>query len=184
MHRLSAGCGFRYLLRDTASADVHRDPELPLTEYYATSGNPPGQWAGSGLAGLADEHGIPAGTVVTEVAMSAVFGHAADPVTGVTLGRPFPRRLDADGVRRQAGVAGSALGPDLGDGAPGCPEQDSDGPPHCGPTVRRGRDHGSHSGKGRGNDAAGWKRPSPCQLPNAICPPPRRHAFRYVEGSR
>ena len=109
VHRLSAGSGFRYLLRDTASSDVHRGPELPLTEYYAASGNPPGRWAGAGLAGLAGGHGVPAGTLVSESAMSAVFGHAADPVTREPLGRAFPNRVDADGVRRPSGVAGFDL---------------------------------------------------------------------------
>jgi len=108
VHRMSAAGGFRYLLRHTASADVERG-QLPLVDYYAASGNPPGRWLGTGLAGLADGRGIPAGTPVTEAAMTAVFGHAADPVTGAGLGRPFPTRPGTDGVRRPSGVAGYDL---------------------------------------------------------------------------
>jgi len=109
VHRLSAGNGFRYLLRDTASADVPRDGPLRLTEYYAASGNPPGRWLGSGLAGLADGAGVREGTVVSEAGMTAVFGHAADPVTGTALGRSFATRVGPDGSRRLVGVAGYDL---------------------------------------------------------------------------
>jgi conjugative relaxase-like TrwC/TraI family protein len=105
---MSAAGGFRYLLRHTASADVDRG-QLPLVDYYATSGNPPGRWLGSGLVGLADGHGVPVGTQVSEAAMTAVFGNAIDPVTAAALGRPFPTRTGPDGVRRPSGVAGYDL---------------------------------------------------------------------------
>jgi hypothetical protein len=39
----------RYLLRDTASADVPRPAGSGLGDYYAASGNPPGRWYGAGL---------------------------------------------------------------------------------------------------------------------------------------
>ncbi|MCU0277784.1 MAG: relaxase domain-containing protein [Candidatus Nanopelagicales bacterium] len=109
VHRLSAGNGFRYLLRNTASADVERDSQLPLAEYYASSGNPAGRWLGSGLADLAEGQGVTAGSAVSEAAMTAVFGNAADPVTGAALGRGFPHRIGADGVLRAVGVAGFDL---------------------------------------------------------------------------
>ena len=98
MHRLSAGNGFRYLLNTTATSDVERTPGLPLVEYYAESGNPRGRWLGGGLSGLGEGQGIPVGTEVSEAAMTAVFGHAADPVTGSALGRPFLTRTGVDGV--------------------------------------------------------------------------------------
>ncbi len=84
LHRLSAGAGLRYLLRDTASADVARPASTGLSEYYATSGNPPGRWYGAGLAGAGGD-GIPVGSVVSEAALTAVFG-GLDPVTGQVLG--------------------------------------------------------------------------------------------------
>jgi hypothetical protein len=88
--RLSAGAGYRYLLRHTACGDVERDVGTPLTAYYTASGYPPGRWLGRGLAGLADGAGLSAGTAVTEEAMAALYGSGRDPVTGTPLGRPYP----------------------------------------------------------------------------------------------
>ena len=109
VHRLSVGSGFRYLLRNTASADIERDAQLPLADYYTSSGNPEGRWLGSGLAGLAEGQSLLARSAVSEAAMTAVFGNAVDPVTGVALGRAFPHRIDAEGVLRAVGVAGFDL---------------------------------------------------------------------------
>ena len=52
MHRLSAGSGYQYLLRHTASGDVQRLAGTPLTTYYTASGYPPGRWLGGGLTGF------------------------------------------------------------------------------------------------------------------------------------
>jgi hypothetical protein len=65
MARLSAGAGYRYLLRHTAAADAVRPGSTPLAEYYAKTGYPPGRWLGSGLAGLAAGEGMASETVVT-----------------------------------------------------------------------------------------------------------------------
>lgn len=90
LHRLSAGAGYQYLLRHTACGDVERDPSTPLTAYYTDDGYPPGRWLGTGLAGFGDGSGIAAGTAVSEEAMSAVFGHGRDPVSGAPLGNAYP----------------------------------------------------------------------------------------------
>ena len=90
MHRLSAGSGFRYLLRHTACGDVQRSAAEPLTSYYAAHGYPAGRWMGAGLLGLGDDLGIRAGSVVTQEAMGALFGQGRDPLTDAPLGRPYP----------------------------------------------------------------------------------------------
>ena len=99
LHRLSAGAGYQYLLRHTACGDVERDPSTPLTAYYTDDGYPPGRWLGTGLAGFGDGTGIAAGTAVSEDAMSAVFGHGRDPVSGArhwaTPTRPTAPSLSA-----------------------------------------------------------------------------------------
>jgi conjugative relaxase-like TrwC/TraI family protein len=95
LHRLSAGTGFRYLLRHTCSGDVQRAADTPLTSYYTATGYPPGRWVGTGVAGLGGTAEV-AGPV-TEPAMEAVFGHGRDPITGEQLGRAYrrPRPLEA-----------------------------------------------------------------------------------------
>jgi conjugative relaxase-like TrwC/TraI family protein len=88
IHRLTAGDGYKYLLKHVASGDVDRRMATPLTAYYAASGYPIGRWMGSGLAGLGGGS-ITTGTEVTEPQMAALFGRGEDPLTGRALGRPY-----------------------------------------------------------------------------------------------
>src|SRR5665648_382011 len=93
MHKLTAGDGYAYLTRQVAAGDAGLDAGASLTAYYEQTGNPPGRWYGSGLAGLGGEaiSRVTCGDVVTEPAMAAVFRDGHDPVTGAALGRPYPR---------------------------------------------------------------------------------------------
>src|SRR3954453_1369657 len=84
---MSLGTGYEYLLNSVARGDGAVAASSPLTRYYAESGTPPGRFLGSGLAGLDDGHGGPAGTVVSEEALWRMPGMMADPVTGEPLGR-------------------------------------------------------------------------------------------------
>jgi conjugative relaxase-like TrwC/TraI family protein len=86
IHRLTAGDGYKYLLRHIASGDVDRRMATPLTAYYTASGYPPGRWLGSGLSSLGAGDLRP-GSEVTEAQMAALFGRGEDPVTGSALGR-------------------------------------------------------------------------------------------------
>src|SRR5665648_791502 len=90
MHKLTAG-------------DAGLDAGASLTAYYEQTGNPPGRWYGSGLAGLGGEaiSRVAPGDVVTEQAMTAVFRDGVDPLTDDALGRPYPRFEDG---RRHAVV--------------------------------------------------------------------------------
>jgi conjugative relaxase-like TrwC/TraI family protein len=90
MHRLTAGAGYQYLLKHTASGDCDRTGGADLTAYYTASGNPPGRWYGRGLRGFAEGAGIAAGSLVTEPQMANLFGAGKDPTTGRALGRPYP----------------------------------------------------------------------------------------------
>ncbi|MEP6760478.1 MAG: MobF family relaxase [Sporichthyaceae bacterium] len=108
VHRMSAAGGFQYLLRHTATGDAPRG-QLSLVDYYTESGNPAGQWMGSGLAGLAGGDRVRPGSVVTEAAMTAIFGQGVDPISREPLGRAFPTRTGSDGLTRPAGVAGYDL---------------------------------------------------------------------------
>jgi conjugative relaxase-like TrwC/TraI family protein len=108
MARLSAGAGYRYLLRHTAAGDAARTQSTSLVDYYAATGYPAGRWLGSGLTGLNDGAGIPAGSVVTEQALAALYA-GRDPSSGKPLGRPFLTYASVDGKVRRHAVAGFDL---------------------------------------------------------------------------
>ena len=113
MHRLTAGSGYQYLMRSTASGDCDRPAASDLTTYYTASGNPPGRWYGRGLAGLASG-GPGEGAHVTEEEMANLYGEGKDPQTGTSLGRPYPRHTPAaERIAKQV----AALSADLTDEA-------------------------------------------------------------------
>ncbi|NYI60298.1 MobF family relaxase [Cellulomonas soli] len=108
LHRLTAGAGYRYLLRHIATGDCARTGRAPVTSYYTESGNPPGRWFGRGLDRLGaarsdlEPIGLEVGTVVVEDAMGRLFAHGLDPMTGVPLGRAYPSATSpADRVAAQ-----------------------------------------------------------------------------------
>lgn len=94
--RLSAGAGYRYLLRHIACGDACREPRMQLTAYYAASGYPAGWWLGTGLKGLDDGRGLAKGTVVIEEAMAALYGKGHDPISSKPLGMAYPTYKSAD----------------------------------------------------------------------------------------
>jgi conjugative relaxase-like TrwC/TraI family protein len=109
--RLSAGAGYRYLLKNIAVGDRELGPRLqlvpgqdPLVAYYAATGNPPGRWLGRALPALGGG-GLRPGEIVTEKAMAALYGKGHDPVTGEQLGRPYPTFKSA-AIRIADAVAG------------------------------------------------------------------------------
>src|SRR5665811_366939 len=93
MHKLTAGDGYAYLTRHVAAGDAGLDAGASLTAYYEQTGNPPGRWYGSGLAGLGSEaiSLVTPGDVVSEHAMTAVFRDGVDPLTDDAQGRPYAR---------------------------------------------------------------------------------------------
>ncbi|WP_457101771.1 MobF family relaxase [Microbacterium sp. P5_E9] len=89
MRVMSAGDGYKYLLRTVAAADGERPLSTPLTRYYAEAGTPPGRWLGSALPALADGR-IAAGSRVSEAQLELLLGMGRDPGTGTPLGRAYP----------------------------------------------------------------------------------------------
>ncbi|WP_255443816.1 relaxase domain-containing protein [Tessaracoccus sp. MC1679] len=86
---MSAGDGYKYLLRTVAAGDGDRSLSTPLTRYYAEAGTPPGRWLGSGVTGLG--HGeLAPGAQVSEAQLQLLVGMGRDPVTGDPLGRAYP----------------------------------------------------------------------------------------------
>ena len=95
MRVMSAGDGYKYLLRTVAAADGERPLSTPLTRYYAEAGTPPGRWLGSGLSSLADRR-ISAGSRVSEAQLELLLGMGRDPGTGAPLGRAYPEYAASD----------------------------------------------------------------------------------------
>jgi conjugative relaxase-like TrwC/TraI family protein len=89
MRVMSAGDGYRYLLRTVAVGDGKRSLSTPLTRYYSAQGTPPGRWMGDGLRGLGGGV-IVEGDEVTEAHLQLLIGQGRDPITGDALGRAYP----------------------------------------------------------------------------------------------
>ena len=89
MRVMSAGDGYKYLLRTVAAGDGQRSLSTPLTRYYSAKGTPPGRWMGSGLSGLGSGRILECAEV-TEAQLQMLIGLGRDPVDGAPLGRAYP----------------------------------------------------------------------------------------------
>lgn len=107
MRVMSAGDGFRYLLRSVAIGDGDRSLSTPLTRYYSAEGTPPGRWMGSGLPSLRSRE-IGGGTEVTEKQLQRLIGWGCHPASGEALGRAYPSYAKASvgETSRRRAVAG------------------------------------------------------------------------------
>ncbi|MEU4416206.1 relaxase domain-containing protein [Nocardia salmonicida] len=52
IHRVTAGNGYLYYLRNIAANDTTARGRSSLADYYSAHGEAPGRWQGSGLAAL------------------------------------------------------------------------------------------------------------------------------------
>lgn len=95
IHKLSAGDGYLYLIRQTAAQDAENRGRTSLGDYYAEKGESPGRWVGKGLAGLSDLPSrtlttdaedamwrVDPGSMVTEDQMKALYGLGLHPNAG------------------------------------------------------------------------------------------------------
>ncbi|MGK0741809.1 MobF family relaxase [Leucobacter sp. Z1108] len=110
MRVMSAGDGYKYLLRSVVAGDGDRSLSTPLTRYYAEAGNPPGRWLGSGLTQFGGGRITP-GDEVSEQQLQLLIGMGCDPVTGDPLGRAYPvYKTPAEHIAERV----EALDPNLG----------------------------------------------------------------------
>ena len=105
MRVMSAGDGYKYLLRTIAAADGDRSLSTPLTRYYEEEGTPPGTWMGSALYSLGGGE-ISTGDEVSEAQLQLLVGMGRDPITGDPLGRAFPKYVSVTDriIKRVAGL--------------------------------------------------------------------------------
>ncbi len=94
MRVMSAGDGYKYLLKTVASADGDRPLSTPLTRYFFEEGTPPGRWLGKGVASLGKGE-LVVGDQVSEAQLQLLMGMGHDPITNAPLGRAFPAYKDA-----------------------------------------------------------------------------------------
>jgi TrwC relaxase len=104
LHKLTAGDGYLYLIRQVAASDSTERGRNTLSEYYSAKGESPGRWVGTGLASLSSTGArdvteralqeiwtVPVGSEVHEQQMAALFGEGLHPnavdITNYTLGR-------------------------------------------------------------------------------------------------
>lgn len=92
LHKLTAGDGYQYLIRQVAVTDSTSLGRSSLSDYYSAKGESPGHWVGSGLVSLSDTGARPvspqaveelwtvtAGSEVTAEQMRALFGEGRHP---------------------------------------------------------------------------------------------------------
>ncbi len=110
MRVMSAGDGYKYLLKSVAAGDGDRSLSTPLTRYYAEAGAPPGFWMGSGLGRLG--HGeLGEGAQVSEAQLQLLIGMGHDPITGEPLGRAYQQFAS---INERVKQRVDALDPELG----------------------------------------------------------------------
>ncbi|MDR2381290.1 MAG: relaxase domain-containing protein, partial [Bifidobacteriaceae bacterium] len=111
MRVITAGDGYKYVLKSVVAGDGDRSLSTPLTRYYTEVGCPPGRWMGSGIPSLRLDS-LHAGDAVTELQLQLLIGQGRNPVTGEDLGRPF---LSHRSVRQRVRERAAALDPALSD---------------------------------------------------------------------
>ena len=92
LHKLTAGDGYLYLVRQVAAADSTERGRSTLADYYSAKGETPGRWMGRGLAALSDTGRcevnaqvreeiwtVEAGSGVSEAQMRALYGEGLHP---------------------------------------------------------------------------------------------------------
>jgi hypothetical protein len=77
LHKLSAGHGYDYLIRQVAALDATHRGRTDLASYYTEHGDAPGRWVGRGLAGV---DGLDVGDVVTGEQMRLLFAEGRHPL--------------------------------------------------------------------------------------------------------
>ncbi|MEV3965213.1 MobF family relaxase [Nocardia sp. NPDC050193] len=75
IHKVVAGNGYEYYLRNVAANDDGSRGRSSLADYYSAEGESPGHWYGTGLAAL----DLTAGAEVTEDQMKSLFGLGRHP---------------------------------------------------------------------------------------------------------
>ncbi|WP_157119601.1 MobF family relaxase [Nocardia xishanensis] len=101
IHKVVAGNGFQYYLRNVAANDATSRGRSSLSDYYSVHGESPGRWHGSGLAAL----GIDVGAEVTEAQMKSLFGLGRHPNAEVIEAAVYDRQIHLGAKHKDAARA-------------------------------------------------------------------------------
>ncbi|OBB72879.1 exonuclease V subunit alpha [Mycobacterium sp. 852014-52144_SCH5372336] len=118
LHKLTAGDGYLYLVRQVAAADSTERGRSTLADYYSAKGETPGRWLGRGLAGLSDTGrcevntqvrdeiwSVGPGSDVSEDQMRALYGLGlhpnADRIETFVAGRGMAAQRSASRLGRE-----------------------------------------------------------------------------------
>src|SRR5258705_7896020 len=118
LHKLTAGDGYLYLIRQVAASDATDRGRPSLSEYYSAKGEAPGTWMGRGLAALgrpasrdaadplvAELWGVAHGSTVSYDQMKALFCEGLHPNAD-----RITRHLTGVGVAKAGAIAAARLG--------------------------------------------------------------------------
>ncbi|MCV7059274.1 MobF family relaxase [Mycolicibacterium gilvum] len=116
LHKLTAGDGYLYLVRQVAAADSTQRGRSTLADYYSAKGEAPGRWLGRGLRALShaaptdvsdearEEHWtVQAGSEVGEEQMRALYGEGIHPNADRIMGYVAGRGMRAQRTAAQLG---------------------------------------------------------------------------------
>jgi conjugative relaxase-like TrwC/TraI family protein len=90
LHKLSAGHGYDYLIRQVAAHDATHRGRTDLASYYEGRGETPGRWVGRGLDGI---DGLKVGDEVTGEQVRLLFAEGRHPLADASpggAGEPAP----------------------------------------------------------------------------------------------
>ncbi|MGW5922134.1 MobF family relaxase [Nocardia fluminea] len=101
IHKVAAGNGYQYYLRNVAANDSTARGRSSLADYYSAHGEAPGSWHGSGLTTL----GITVGDIVTEEQMKNLFGLGIHPNAEQVEDRVYTQQLTLGAKHKDAARA-------------------------------------------------------------------------------
>jgi conjugative relaxase-like TrwC/TraI family protein len=118
LHKLTAGDGYMYLIRQVAASDATDRGRPSLSDYYSAKGEAPGTWMGRGLSALAkplsrdpadpliaELWSVLHGSAVSEDQMKALFGEGLHPNA-----ERITRHCTGSGVAKAGAIAAARLG--------------------------------------------------------------------------
>jgi DNA primase catalytic core len=109
LHKLTAGDGYQYLIRQTAAADRALEGREALSDYYSEKGEAPGSWAGAALGALGTHPALHPGAQAAAAARAeAAQERGAAPRRGATK-RAKDLALVAAGLEAHGNLAPGSM---------------------------------------------------------------------------